>query len=234
MTADNATQPGAASTPALPERKVVMIIGSSIAGTVFALQLLSHPVLRSKYRPIIFDSAKSLPSLNDPALSDTSHPEGQSGAAVALSRQAMRPLRDLNLGPELEGIAQNTEQLTMYRQPLFGPRDGSQTGIPILDWKVPSGSGIMDGLWAIQRGALQGLLIKNILMQGGEIIADKRLVNVVEREQQGDKGAIEITFSDATSHRGDLLVGADGAWSTVRKHIFTQSTSSGEAIVDEN
>ena len=234
MSTDHAAHQEAGSSAATTEKTTVLICGSSIAGTVFALQLLTHPVLRSKYRPILFDSATSLPSLENQAATESSHPEGQSGAAVALSRQAMQPLRDLNLGPELDEISQNTEQLIMYRQPFFGPQDGSQTGMPIIDWKVPSGEGVMGGLWAIQRGNLQGLLIKNILMRGGEIIPNKRLVSIIEHDQQDDEGSIEAVFADDTSYRGDLLVGADGAWSTVRKHLFTQSTPSGETIVDES
>lgn len=97
------------------EKKTVLIIGSSIAGTVFALQLLTHPILRSKYRPIVFDSAATLPNLSHPKENVSFQPEGQTGAAVAVTKQAMWPLRQLELGPELDEISQNTERISMYR-----------------------------------------------------------------------------------------------------------------------
>ncbi len=91
----------------------MLVIGNSIAGTVFSLQSLTHPTLRSKYKPVVFDGAATLPCLIGSGEDDLQHPEGQSGAAVALSKQAMQPLRQLELGPELDHIAQNTERLCM-------------------------------------------------------------------------------------------------------------------------
>ena len=222
----------------VPERKTVLIIGGSIAGAVLALQLLTHPILRSKYRPIIFDSAATLPNLGSPNDTVSSHPEGQTGAAVALTKQAMWPLRQLGLGLELDEISQNTERISMYRQPFFGPQDGSQPGVSIVDWNEPQG--IMGGLWTIQRGSLQALLIKKILERGGEIIPNKKLINIIEHDQcfkgEGNgpqEGALEVIFADNTSYHGDVVVGADGAWSTVRRHIYSTPSPSGKKLVDE-
>ena len=214
-------------------KQTVLIIGSSIAGTVFALQLLTHPILRAKYRPIVFDSAKSLPHLAPSAETDSAHPEGQSGAAVALTKQAMWPLQQLNLGRELYEVSQNTERLAMFRQPFFGPQDGSQFGTQIINWNASSEVGIMGGLWTVERGKLQGLLIKNILERGGEIILNRKLTEIIEHSRSDGEGAVEAVFDNSDSCRGDLLAGADGAWSSVRKHIFTCSSPSGEQIIDE-
>ena len=210
---------------------MVLIIGSSIAGTVFALQLLTHPILRSRYRPILFDSACTLPGIIQSESLEFLHPDGQSGAAVAFSKQAMRPLKMLDLGSDLDEIVQNTERLCMYRQPLFGPKDGSQQGIPILEWEETADVGVTGGIWTVQRGALQGLLIKTILARGGEIVLNKKLSRVIEHDDERPE-AVEAIFSDSSSYRGDLLVGADGAWSTVRQHIYTTSLPSGKKIVN--
>ena len=225
-----------------PEDKLpVLIIGSAVAGTVFALQLLTHPTLRARYRPIIFDSAPTLPGLESFEGALGSETTGQSGAAVALTKQAMWPLRQLQLGPELDEISQNTEELTMYRQPVFGLQNGSQAGVKITTMSAPSDVGILGGMWTIERGPLQALLIKKVLERGGEVIPNKKLVKIVEHAndtspvKDTSQGAIEAIFEDRTSYHGSLLIGADGAWSTVRKHLYTtpSPSSGGTETVNE-
>lgn len=210
----------------------VLIIGSAVAGTVFALQILTHPTLRARYRPIIFDSAPTLPGLKSFKGALGSETTGQSGAAVALTKQAMWPLRQLQLGPELDEICQNTEELTMYRQPVFGPQDGSQTGVKITNMVAPGDVGILGGMWTIERGPLQALLIKKVLERGGEVLPNKKLVKIIEHTNDTPPtkgtsvGPIEAVFEDQTSYHGTLLIGADGAWSTVRKHLYTTPSPS--------
>ena len=221
------------------DRLPVLIIGSAVAGTVFALQLLTHPTLRARYRPIIFDSAPTLPGLSSFQGALGSETTGQSGAAVALTKQAMWPLRQLQLGPELDEICQNTKELTMYRQPFFGPQNGSQTGVKITSMSAPGDVGILGGMWTIERGPLQALLIKKVLERGGEVHPNKKLVKIVEHADdtpstEGDSRApIEAIFEDQTSYHGTLLIGADGAWSTVRKYLYTTLSPSGTETVNQ-
>ncbi len=63
----------------------------------------------------------------------------------------------------------------------------------------------MGGLWTIQRGALQGLLIKTILARGGDIAPNKKFSKIIEHHD-GGQGAIEAIFADSSSYRGDLWV----------------------------
>ena len=38
-----------------PSKKSIGIVGAAISGPVFALQILSHPLLRQRYKPVLFE-----------------------------------------------------------------------------------------------------------------------------------------------------------------------------------
>lgn len=67
---------------------------------------------------------------------------------------------------------------------------------------------------AIARPALHDLLFRQIPKD--RIHMSKK---VLSTDDQGDKG-ITVTFSDGTSATGDILIGADGAYSAVRQDLF--------------
>lgn len=196
----------------------IAIIGASIAGSTFALQILKNPLLSSKYHPILFDSAAHLPGLSSLA----SHEGQNSGAAFALTTQALYPLYNL-LGNELKTIAQDNAQVKMWRQPLFGGGDVSKP------WKFINrmiSPGRIDedvgGLMGVERADLQAALIRKVVELGGEIHAGKRVESIRETSfNKNEDGPIEAMFEDKTSLRCALLVGADGAWSNVRRSLFT-------------
>ena len=219
--------------PTSKGKHTIAIIGASIAGSTFALQILRHPILSSKYHPVLFDSANHLPGL-----SEYSSHEGQvSGAAFALTIQALYPLYNI-LGDELKEIAHDNAQVKIWRQPLFGTRDLGKPWTYVARMISP---GRLDedigGLMGIERADLQAALIERIVDLGGQISIGKRLDTVRQfaRSKHGD-GPIELAFSDKTSIRCALLVGADGAWSRVRRSLFTEGASvkgSNEKTVDE-
>lgn len=58
------------------------------------------------------------------------------------------------------------------------------------------------------------MLFKNI--PSDKIHLSKKVVTL-DQDQDG----VTVTFDDNTTARGDILVGADGAHSAVRKHLYT-------------
>jgi 2-polyprenyl-6-methoxyphenol hydroxylase-like FAD-dependent oxidoreductase len=77
---------------------------------------------------------------------------------------------------------------------------------PALDGLPPS--------WAMSRADLSRLLQTQAVAEGIDFEFDKRLVGV-----DGDSTGITATFSDGSTARGDLLIGADGIHSAVRALI---------------
>lgn len=204
-----------------PKKYEIAIIGASIAGATFALQILQNPLLSAKYHPVLFDAANHIPGLSP----DATHEGQNSGAAFGLTIQALFPLSNL-LGDELKKIVQDHAQVKMWRQPLFGRADISKP------WKyvnriISPGRVNEDigGLMGVERADLQGLLVRKILENGGEVHVGKRVAEIIQDDSsECGNYPIEITFADKTSARCSLLVGADGAWSAVRKHLFTESS----------
>ncbi|KAK5827747.1 hypothetical protein F5H01DRAFT_362205 [Linnemannia elongata] len=74
------------------------------------------------------------------------------------------------------------------------------------------------------RPELQNMLLKKI--PSNKIQLSKRIVHF-DQDQDG----ITITFDDNTTARGDILVGADGAHSAVRKHLY--ATLEKESLLPE-
>ncbi len=77
--------------------------------------------------------------------------------------------------------------------------------------KIASRYGI--GSYAIQRGRLQQVLMNEIDVN--KIQLNKRLSSLVQHPNK-----VEIKFDDGTSTEADIVIGADGIKSAVRKNIF--------------
>lgn len=211
-----------------PAVKIVGIIGAAIAGPTLGLQLLSHPILASRFKTIIFDkspapsnlSPSTISSLSPETIVDGTLPSG--GAAVALFSNGLFPLYNLNLRASLDAVSSELSSLTVWRSD-YGYRysvDGSVAigkCTKLNACKNPSWNReLQTGGRAIERQILQRLLVSEFQQRGGEVQWDKKAVSFSRQES----GRIQVLFADGSQAVVDLLVGADGGFSSVRKSIL--------------
>ena len=135
------------------------------------------------------------------------------GVGINLLPHALATLAEIGVADavEAEGIA--PERLT-YRT-----RDGRTV------WEEPRGraAGLPFPQVSVHRGRLQGVLHRAVLdrLPEGTVHLDRALESV--RETQG---GVEVTFAAADgareTARGDVLIGADGIHSTLRRTLFPE------------
>ncbi|CAI0654409.1 unnamed protein product [Colletotrichum noveboracense] len=213
-----------------PAPRTVGIIGAAIAGPTLALHLLTHPVLRTRFRPILFDqspppapiptaSSKSNGTGTGPGSesspSTTSHHQ-RAGASVGLFPNGLHPLFSLGLGDALKKHGHECDDLALW----FGE---ITEGCKLSHLKTAR-----NGFWShdfqlgamyFERAGLQALLIDRVLQLGGEVKWSKKAVQFEAVPSSGGKQT-RVNFSDGTHIEVDLLVGADGGYSQVRRHLL--------------
>jgi 2-heptyl-3-hydroxy-4(1H)-quinolone synthase len=125
------------------------------------------------------------------------------GAGIYLVGNAMRALASMKLSEE---VLQHGEPI--HTQTLMNSK-GQRLAV-IHTAKVWAACG---PCVAIQRGALQGILVKAL----GDIeVRFGTIVSALAQQQDG----VSIKFNDGSQQMYDLVVGADGIRSSIRKHIF--------------
>ncbi|KAK2014321.1 FAD/NAD(P)-binding domain-containing protein [Colletotrichum eremochloae] len=222
----------------LPAPRVVGICGAAIAGPTLALHLLSHPILRTLFRPVLFDqSSVSAPvratgdGSSSPSSSSTDHRHHQrAGASVALLPNGLHPLLALGLGDAIRKHGSECSDLALWSGPSSLDCDADA---PLTHLKT-----MVNGFWShdmqmgamyFERAGLQSLLIDRVCELGGELRWSKRAVrfehlassssNTEVKDGHRD-GQTRVSFADGTHLDVDLLVGADGGYSDVRRHIL--------------
>ncbi|WP_017626536.1 FAD-dependent monooxygenase [Nocardiopsis chromatogenes] len=156
----------------------------------------------------------------------------EAGAGVALPRNGVTALRALGFDDELIGR-------TGYRTVLTGFRDRS--GRPIL--AVPNSPDIRPTITVlgVHRQRLHSTLLRMARHAGAEVLGGAR-VTAVRPGVPGGRRATVAWRAEGTERtaESDLVVGADGMWSTVRSELFPQArarysgSTSWRAIIPKN
>jgi 5-methylphenazine-1-carboxylate 1-monooxygenase len=171
----------------------VIVIGGGIGGLTTALSLHAAGIEVS-----VFETVSKVDPL---------------GQGINLQPNAVRELIELGLGQELHETAIETANLAYYN------KHGQ------LIWKEPRGlaAGYKWPQYSIHRGQLQAILFKAVRTRIGEgnIFLNHRLVSFENNTRE-----VIAHFSDNSgatslrSHRADLLIGADGIHSAVRRQLY--------------
>ena len=127
------------------------------------------------------------------------------GAGITVTGISLRAFHDLGVLDEI-------------RERGFvsaGLRGKNVAGEIQFELPVPENPLPIESTGGILRPALHEILSKRVRAAGVKVTLGVR----VERIEQ-DEAGVDVTFTDARAGRYDLLVGADGIYSTTREHLF--------------
>lgn len=173
--------------------KKVLVVGGGIGGLTTALHL--H---RAGFDVHVFEAANEIKPL---------------GVGINLLPHAVRVLTNLGLQGELEKVAVATRELVYFNK--FGQRI----------WQEPRGqfAGYNWPQFSIHRGLFQLILLETVKKELGE---DRIHTGHPLQHCQTNETGVTATFADrdtgvvVATVAGDVLVGADGIHSVVRKQFY--------------
>jgi 2-polyprenyl-6-methoxyphenol hydroxylase-like FAD-dependent oxidoreductase len=170
----------------------VIVVGGGIAGLTLALSLHQAGIAVRVYEAV-------------PVLAPL-------GVGINLQPAAVRELTELGLGGELERTGIATQELSYFNK--FGQ----------LSWNEPRGlsAGYKWPQYSIHRGQLQLLLLRAVRERVGDENYHSGL-RLMWFEQNPNR--VAATFRDSKTgttviDNADILVGADGIHSTVRRQLY--------------
>jgi len=129
------------------------------------------------------------------------------GAGIVLANNAMRVFKRLGLENEIYQCSNHISSLKLVDEKM-----NTLTAIQLQSFEEKLGVHYA----AIHRGNLQELLLRNFPTT--HLHLGKKVRHLIEIDDE-----VQLHFEDGTSHRTNILIGADGIHSVVRKHFFPKS-----------
>ncbi|KAJ5090658.1 FAD/NAD(P)-binding domain-containing protein [Penicillium argentinense] len=215
-----------------PAPHTIAIIGGGVAGPVLALTILSHPVLKERYKPVIYER---LPRPKPSTFPDSKiHGENNTtdthstatyaaGAAVALTSNALYPLYALGLRDSLDFISSESTRIKIWRAWDTGKHKYCQQ-LNHPNWQEDLGT----NLRVVERAGLQRVVLDRVRELGGEVIWERKVTDV----KSATGGGVKVCFEGGEEVEANLVVGADGGWSVVRRHIMAIAAADGGGGAD--
>ncbi|KAJ5130267.1 FAD/NAD(P)-binding domain-containing protein [Penicillium bovifimosum] len=208
-----------------PAPYTIAIIGGGVAGPVLALTILSNPVLKERYKPVIYErlacpKPSAFPDLKSHGENESTHAPSAAtyaaGAAVALTSNALYPLYSLGLRESLDSISSETARIKIWRAWDTGKHKYCQQ-LNNPNWQEDLGT----NLRVVERAGLQRVILDRVQELGGEVIWERKVTDV----KSATGGGVKVCFEGGTHAEANLVVGADGGWSVVRRHIMATAAA---------
>ncbi|HKA72290.1 MAG TPA: flavin-dependent oxidoreductase [Xanthobacteraceae bacterium] len=169
----------------------VIVIGGGISGLAMALSLHQGGI------PVrVYEQAADPKPL---------------GVGINLQPNAVRELDELGLGPQLAEVGNRTDELSFFNK--FGQ----------LIWREPRGlaAGYRWPQISIHRGNLQMILLEAARQRlGPNVRTGLRLVSFVEEGAKVVASFVDAQGQAAGTDAADVLIGADGIHSSVRRQLY--------------
>ncbi|KAF9352022.1 hypothetical protein BGX26_010081 [Mortierella sp. AD094] len=180
-----------------PSNPKILIVGAGLGGLTLAILLEKASI---DYE--IYERSTSLKTL---------------GSAISLSPNVLPLLEQLGLLDDLKEIWKKVRNAVLYNE--SGDADCLEC-LTISDFTEVEGLSGYPSV-VMSRPDLHALLLSHVPTH--KIHLGKRVLSI----SQDDQGGVIIRTSDGMTHEGDILVGCDGAHSSVRQSLYKLIASKG-------